>query len=219
MKTSPNRSYSVIENERFGLVFAKTGSIFSGTVNYELQIWPFEEDMNKPEEQNESRNCRSKVVSISVSFLPLSQSIPVSDRDCLSLSKFVCLWFSLSVFDSVCLCLSLSQSLFMFVSVLILSLPQTGSISANPSLILSLSLSQSVTVWVCLWFSLSLSQSVSVSVCLCLSLSLSQSVSVSVCPCLSLSLSMSVSVFILSPSQPVSVSISLSLSMSPPVLV
>ncbi len=31
MKTSPNRSYSVIENERFGLVFAKTVSIISGT--------------------------------------------------------------------------------------------------------------------------------------------------------------------------------------------
>ncbi len=31
VKTSPNRSYSVIENERFGLVFAKTGSIISGT--------------------------------------------------------------------------------------------------------------------------------------------------------------------------------------------
>ncbi len=33
MKTSPKakRSYSVIENERFGLVFAKPGSIISGT--------------------------------------------------------------------------------------------------------------------------------------------------------------------------------------------
>ncbi len=31
MKTSPKRPYSVIENERFGLVFAKTGSIISGT--------------------------------------------------------------------------------------------------------------------------------------------------------------------------------------------
>ncbi len=33
MKTSPKRSYSVIENERIGLVFAKTVSIISGTVN------------------------------------------------------------------------------------------------------------------------------------------------------------------------------------------
>jgi hypothetical protein len=32
VKTSPKRSYSVIENERFGLVFAKTVSIISGTV-------------------------------------------------------------------------------------------------------------------------------------------------------------------------------------------
>ncbi len=32
MKTSPKRSYSVIEKERFGLVFAKTMSIISGTV-------------------------------------------------------------------------------------------------------------------------------------------------------------------------------------------
>ncbi len=32
MKTSPKRSYSVIENDRFVLVFAKTGSIISGTV-------------------------------------------------------------------------------------------------------------------------------------------------------------------------------------------
>jgi hypothetical protein len=31
VKTSPKRSYSVIENEGFGLVFAKTGSIISGT--------------------------------------------------------------------------------------------------------------------------------------------------------------------------------------------
>ncbi len=30
-KTSPKRSFSVIENQRFGLVFAKTGSINSGT--------------------------------------------------------------------------------------------------------------------------------------------------------------------------------------------
>jgi hypothetical protein len=31
-KTSPTRSFSVIENERFGLVFVKTGSINSVTV-------------------------------------------------------------------------------------------------------------------------------------------------------------------------------------------
>jgi hypothetical protein len=31
-KTSPKRSFSVIQNERFGPVFAKTGSIISGTV-------------------------------------------------------------------------------------------------------------------------------------------------------------------------------------------
>ncbi len=31
VKTSPIRSFLVIENERFGLVFAKTGSINSGT--------------------------------------------------------------------------------------------------------------------------------------------------------------------------------------------
>jgi hypothetical protein len=30
VKTSSKRSYSVIKNERFGLVFAKTGSIISG---------------------------------------------------------------------------------------------------------------------------------------------------------------------------------------------
>jgi hypothetical protein len=36
-KTSPRRSFSVIENERFGLVFAKTGSINSGTSEYLLQ--------------------------------------------------------------------------------------------------------------------------------------------------------------------------------------
>ncbi len=30
-KTSPKRSFSVIQNERFGLVFAKTGSIILGT--------------------------------------------------------------------------------------------------------------------------------------------------------------------------------------------
>jgi hypothetical protein len=31
-KTSLKRSFSVIQNERFGLVFAKTGSIISATV-------------------------------------------------------------------------------------------------------------------------------------------------------------------------------------------
>jgi hypothetical protein len=36
VKTSPKRSYSVIENERFGLVFAKTGSIISGTGGQKL---------------------------------------------------------------------------------------------------------------------------------------------------------------------------------------
>ncbi len=30
-KTNPKRSFSVIENEHFGVVFAKTGSINSGT--------------------------------------------------------------------------------------------------------------------------------------------------------------------------------------------
>ncbi len=30
-KTSPKRSFLIIENERFGLVFSKTGSINSGT--------------------------------------------------------------------------------------------------------------------------------------------------------------------------------------------
>jgi hypothetical protein len=30
-KTSPKRSFCMTENERFGLVFAKTGSINSGT--------------------------------------------------------------------------------------------------------------------------------------------------------------------------------------------
>ncbi len=31
VKTSPKHSFSVIQNERFGLVFVKTGSIISGT--------------------------------------------------------------------------------------------------------------------------------------------------------------------------------------------
>jgi hypothetical protein len=31
-KTSPKRAFSMTENERFGLVFLKTGSINSGTV-------------------------------------------------------------------------------------------------------------------------------------------------------------------------------------------
>ncbi len=39
-KTSPKRSYSVIENERFGLVYAKTVSIISGTgVTSALGTW------------------------------------------------------------------------------------------------------------------------------------------------------------------------------------
>jgi hypothetical protein len=39
VKTSPKRSNSVIENERFGLVFAKTVSIISGTVKTTLRDW------------------------------------------------------------------------------------------------------------------------------------------------------------------------------------
>jgi hypothetical protein len=38
-KTSSKRSFSVIENERFGLVFAKTGSINSGTDIIQLFRW------------------------------------------------------------------------------------------------------------------------------------------------------------------------------------
>ncbi len=38
MKTSPKRLYSVIENERFGFVFAKTGSIISGTEMIKAQL-------------------------------------------------------------------------------------------------------------------------------------------------------------------------------------
>jgi hypothetical protein len=34
-KTSPKRSFSVFENARFGLVFAKTGSINSGTEQFQ----------------------------------------------------------------------------------------------------------------------------------------------------------------------------------------
>ncbi len=37
VKTSPKRSFSVIQNERFGLVFVKTGSIISGT-GYETRL-------------------------------------------------------------------------------------------------------------------------------------------------------------------------------------
>jgi hypothetical protein len=36
-KTSPNRSFSVIENERFGLVFAKSGSLNSGKVEGQIK--------------------------------------------------------------------------------------------------------------------------------------------------------------------------------------
>ena len=38
-KTSPKRSFSVIQNERFGLVFEKTGSIISGTGD--RMFWKF----------------------------------------------------------------------------------------------------------------------------------------------------------------------------------
>jgi hypothetical protein len=37
-KTSPERSFSMTENERFGLVFAKTGSINSGTVRFDFSF-------------------------------------------------------------------------------------------------------------------------------------------------------------------------------------
>ncbi len=44
MKPSPKRSYSVIETERFGLAFAKTGSIISGT---DIRCFKFESDSEK----------------------------------------------------------------------------------------------------------------------------------------------------------------------------
>jgi hypothetical protein len=37
-KTNPTRSFSMIENEHLGLVFAKTGSINSATVQYISEI-------------------------------------------------------------------------------------------------------------------------------------------------------------------------------------
>jgi hypothetical protein len=37
-KTSTKRSFSVIENERFGIVFAKTGSIISDTVLFVMNF-------------------------------------------------------------------------------------------------------------------------------------------------------------------------------------
>jgi hypothetical protein len=37
-KTSPKRSFLVKENERFGLVFAKTGSIISGTDLFDVHM-------------------------------------------------------------------------------------------------------------------------------------------------------------------------------------
>ncbi len=40
-KTSPKLTFSVIENECFGLVFAETGSIISGTVKVYLKLFPF----------------------------------------------------------------------------------------------------------------------------------------------------------------------------------
>ncbi len=40
VKTSPKRSFSVIQNERFGLVFVKTGSIISGLYStYVSTLW------------------------------------------------------------------------------------------------------------------------------------------------------------------------------------
>ncbi len=36
VKTSPKRSFSITENEHFGLVFMKTESINSGTVQFEF---------------------------------------------------------------------------------------------------------------------------------------------------------------------------------------
>jgi hypothetical protein len=38
VKTSPKRSYTVIENERFGLVFAKTVTIISGTEQHQYEV-------------------------------------------------------------------------------------------------------------------------------------------------------------------------------------
>jgi hypothetical protein len=47
VKTSPKRSYSVIENERFGLVFTKTGSIISGTGHSGSESYPQARPSNK----------------------------------------------------------------------------------------------------------------------------------------------------------------------------
>ncbi len=47
MKTSPKRSYSVIENERFGLVFTKTRSIISGTGKKNIHALFIQSDLTK----------------------------------------------------------------------------------------------------------------------------------------------------------------------------
>jgi hypothetical protein len=43
-KTSPQRSFSVIENKRFGLVFAISGSINSDTVSFRFRFFFFLSD-------------------------------------------------------------------------------------------------------------------------------------------------------------------------------
>jgi hypothetical protein len=65
VKTSPKRSLLVIENERFGLVFAKTGTKNSGTVNL---MYTVKEKGGKPDRKpqplpygirNQYRNLRT----------------------------------------------------------------------------------------------------------------------------------------------------------------
>ncbi len=63
--TSPKRSFSVIQNERFGLVIAKTGSIISGT---SLKLTA----VSHLKKQHTSSRCYIKTVA---RFITLAKSI------------------------------------------------------------------------------------------------------------------------------------------------
>jgi hypothetical protein len=58
-KTSPKRWFSVIENKRFGLVFAKTGSIISGTGHIQQLAMLFMHEINKMRAAGRSLNFPS----------------------------------------------------------------------------------------------------------------------------------------------------------------
>jgi hypothetical protein len=77
VKTSPKRSYSVIQNERFGRVFTKTGSIISGTGS--SGSWSHRKDNHSSKHDRRELLCPSYSKASHSNPLEIREEIDVVD--------------------------------------------------------------------------------------------------------------------------------------------